>query len=431
MPENLIHDAGNTSLISCLLSGIPHDKMSPEDMRKMLFKMEREILLQSYTFPTTTSSDGYYHLWLSDSSTETGRRQIKAKTIDRLKDKAYAHAKSIDGAGAKTFHDLFDIVQDEKLKYIKNPEKILSVKNTITRNRSEYSRFFSGTAFEQKYVIEITKKDIEDITLYNLKRYDLTKKGFLSFRGILKSILRYAFEEYLTPDNIYERVNFKKYDDMLISSIPTSERVHSDSEIDRILDAIHQKQAKSPTYLPAYALELQIVVALRRGEVPPLMWKDTENGYISINKEQLTIKKSADNPKEHFEIVNHTKTWKDRRFPITEEIQELLDRIKAAQRLSGLDSEFLFPAQTDTGVITNNTVYNLYRRICKALDIPISRECMKGPHSFRRNAITKTVNKSGGNMLMASKLYGNTPDVAENNYYTGLDLEEARQILES
>ena len=52
-------------------------------------------------------------------------------------------------------------------------------------------------------------------------------------------------------------------------------------------------------------------------------------------------------------------------------------------------SEYLFPDKnTDLGVINNNTVYRLYSRICKKLGIKISRDEIKGTHSFRRNAIT-------------------------------------------
>ncbi len=91
---------------------------------------------------------------------------------------------------------------------------------------------------------------------------------------------------------------------------------------------------------------------------------------------------------------------------------------------------YLFPADTDNGVITNNTVYNFYRRICKKLNIPISKDHVKGTHSFRRNAITKVVNTTGGNILMASKLYGNTPKVADSNYYTGLDIDDAKDVVE-
>ena len=95
-------------------------------------------------------------------------------------------------------------------------------------------------------------------------------------------------------------------------------------------------------------------------------------------------------------------------------------------------SEYLFPDKnTDLGVINNNTVYHLYSRVCKKLGIVISRTEIKGTHSFRRNAITDVVNSTGGNVVLASKLFGNSPEVACKNYYTGIDLNEALEALNS
>ena len=52
-----------------------------------------------------------------------------------------------------------------------------------------------------------------------------------------------------------------------------------------------------------------------------------------------------------------------------------------------------------------------------------------GPHSFRRNAITDVVNATNGNMTLASQLFGNSPMVVNNNYYTGVDMESALTAL--
>ncbi len=399
-------------------------------MRNLYFEMEKELLLRRYTFPTQPSSDGYYHLWVTDSGKKGGRRQLKAKTLNELKDKAYNHEKGINGQAGKTFKNVFEMVQQEKLRYVKDKEKRLSVMNTVNRNRSEYKRYFAGTDFENKLVTDISKRDIELFTLMTLERFSMKKKGFLSFRGILKSVFKLAYEEYWIADNVYDRVDFGKYKDMLLRPTPINERVHSDEDMERIMSFIHNKQLVSPDYLPAYAIELQILMGLRRGEVPPLTWSDIRKGCILISREQITVKKGENNPKEYFAIVNHTKTWKDRKFPITKEIQDLLDRIREVHKRIGYHGDYLFPADTDTGVITNNTIYNFYRRMCAKLDIPISRDRIKGTHSFRRNAITRAINNSGGNVLMASKLFGNTPDVAENHYYAGLDLDEAKAVLE-
>lgn len=53
----------------------------------------------------------------------------------------------------------------------------------------------------------------------------------------------------------------------------------------------------------------------------------------------------------------------------------------------------------------------------------------KGTHSFRRNAITDVVNASGCNIILASKLFGNSPEVAKKNYFTGIDMQDALECL--
>lgn len=39
-----------------------------------------------------------------------------------------------------------------------------------------------------------------------------------------------------------------------------------------------------------------------------------------------------------------------------------------------------------------------------------------GSHSFRRNAITDTVNATNGNVELADQIYGNSPRVVKGNY---------------
>lgn len=59
---------------------------------------------------------------------------------------------------------------------------------------------------------------------------------------------------------------------------------------------------------------MQIIMGLRRGEIPPLEWKDVHEDYVEIVKEQLTVRKSKENLKEYFVTVYHTKNHKDRRI---------------------------------------------------------------------------------------------------------------------
>lgn len=90
---------------------------------------------------------------------------------------------------------------------------------------------------------------------------------------------------------------------------------------------------------------------------------------------------------------------------------------------------YLFPANTQNGVITNRAVYYVYRKICKKLNIEVQEDVIRGPHSFRRNAITSVVNSPNGNMELTSSLFGTSPKVAKSNYFTGIDMNNAIEVL--
>lgn len=397
--------------------------LSLEDLRKWYKEMEKEQILSSYTFPAKPSSDGYFHVYVTATG---GRKQIKAKNLDKLKEKVYEYEKGINGATRKTFKDVFENVQQEKLVYVKDEEKLISINNTICTVRSNYKRFFEGTEFETMFIDEISKTDIEKLCFAVLKKQDLKKKAFMNMRNILSSVFKLAYEQYWIVDNPYTRIDFKKYNDMLARDTAVHMRVHSSEDIDRMLVFLHKKQADKPSYIPAYALELQIIMGLRRGEIAPLRWSDVKKHSIRICQEQITDKGNKD-----LVIVSHTKTYKDREFPLTTTISEFIDRLMAVHDEFYPASPYLFPDDSQKNrVINNRVVYRLYERMCRKLDIEISREFTKGPHSFRRNGITRVCNASGGNIYLASVLYGNSPQSASKHYYTGINLSEAKALLE-
>lgn len=405
-----------------------YDKLSLGDIRKIYLMREKQELLSNYTFPNKAGGDGYYRIYVKDTTKKSGRKQLSAKTLDELEEKVYQYEKGVLGHGHKTFEEIFTLVESDKKKYIKDNIRLLSVENTIKRDYSEYKRFFEGTEFAQKFIDDISSKDIENIIFYNLSKYDIREKGFSSLKAILRGVFRKAFTEGWIAINEFDRVDMKKYDSMIIADVPINKRCHSNATVNNMIDYLHMYQMKKPSYLPAYALEIQILMGLRRGEVPPLEWADINDTFIEINKEQLTVKKT-DKEKEHFVIVPHTKTYVDRYFPITDALDNFLKRLKEVHRKYYPDSKYLFPADSANGVITNNTVYNFYRRMCKKLDIEVNQDFKKGTHSFRRNAITDVINSSGGNVILASKLFGNSPEVAKKNYFTGIDMDDALKCL--
>ena len=203
--------------------------LSQEDI---MLKILKEVHPYSVFF---SESDNRWHTTIADNTKVNGRRPIARKNKIDLEKFLLKHYQieltpellQEQEEKSKTFKEVFEIVKKEKLQYIKTPEKMISAKNTAIKTNSEYRRYFADTDFENMSINQITKDDIESICLLNLKKYNLKKKAFLSMRGILKSVFDYAFSEYLINDNVYQRIIFKKFNDMLIPDTPTHKRVHS------------------------------------------------------------------------------------------------------------------------------------------------------------------------------------------------------------
>ena len=421
-----------SAVISQFLSSPGGDAILDPEVFRELYRISMEQkLLEKYTFPKKPSSDGYYHCAIKDPSRRNGYRHVKSRTPEGLRDKVLQFERGELGESRKTFRDAYTILQQKTGDLVKCSERRLSVTNSISRHWQTYDRFFTGTDFEKLYVDEITELDIEAVCRMNLERYDLRKRAWQSMRTVVKQVMDLAFHRRWIQENTYLRCDFAQFRDMVLPDVPIARRAYSPEEMEKIMAFIAEKQRKSPSYLPAYALEMQILLGLRRGEVPPLRWSDVHDFWIGIEREQITLKpKTGTGGRDTFHIVGHTKNGKNRQFPITREVRDLLDRLRAVHRLYYPGSEYLFPADSEEGVITDNTVYNFYRRMCRALEIPVCQDTVRGTHAFRRNAISRYVNLEGGSIEDAARLFGNSALVAEKHYFTGMDVEKFRKVLD-
>lgn len=403
-----------------------NDKITLEDARRLYYMAAREELLKNYHFPQKPNKDGYFRIYVKDITKKSGRRQLFAKDLETLRDLVYDYEKGTKRRLHRTFADVFEIYLDESLRMTKDPEKKISAKNTANRTKSEYRRFIGNTAFADCFIEDITKNEIDQIIRMNLERHNLRRKGLSSLLAILRQTFAFAYEQEWIEENPFERILAKRYFKMVLADVPIEMRTHDEETVQRILDALRDYHRRKPGYIPAYALEFQILTGMRRGEIPPLQWSDFTDDYFVIHREQLSDRV---NGKETFSIVSHTKTYKARHFPIGTDLKYLLERLWDVHETYYPNSVFLFPADTKNGVITNNTVYELYRRICKKLGIPISRDFIKGTHSFRRNAITDVINATNGNIVLAAEMFGNSPAVINKHYLTAVELDAGREAL--
>ena len=402
-----------------------YDNLSANELRILYEQAMKNEIISKYTIPSKPSKDGYFRVWVADSTKKTGRRQITAKTLEELENKLYAIEKGRYGSARKTFKECFYILQESKMQYIKKQADIESTKSTIKRNKADFRRFIEGTALENMYVDEVTKKDLEANILFNCQRYDLIKSSFNAMKTILSSTMRFAFTEEWIESNPYERLDFRQYKRLYDDGADTIDRMFDDIQIQKILRELEKIHSEHPAQMTAWCAHLEMLVGFRPGEAPPLLWEDIHGNYFKVCKEQIKTVSGA-----HMG-VNHTKTRYNRRMPLTPRGKALLERIKAVQSVYFPDTPFLFPNTDGTDCVKKNAVYKVLQRICDRCEISLSTNARKGTSAFRKRQ--STMLQKATSAELESRINGHSPDVAKRHYLgdDGVNMEEAVRVLDA
>lgn len=362
-------------------------------------RIVRDKILGSYnfTFPNgPCKSDGCYHLHLHNAEGKTISRTVKAKTIEELKDKIYKYHKDMLPSSL-TFAEMFQQAQQDVFRYV--------------------------------------KQDSDDMILYNLQRYDLRTRALSSLKSIIRMTFDYAVSHGCIRHNPYPDLDSRRYRDLLAPDAPVRERGYTEDELNRILNYLHQKEESDPKCTTSWALELVVICALRRGEVPPLRLEDIQWGRqpgLYLHRTLLEVRNTDSDNKIGYYPVEHTKTHKDRLYPMSDQLKEFLDRYLPIRNAHYPTSPFLFPARRwdnknhrweEGGMITDQTIPSFYSRMCTQLGIKRDSSCIRGTHAFRRNAITDTMVASGGNIDLTAQIFGNSPETIRKAYLLDMNYD--------
>lgn len=409
-------------------SSLSTPELTEEGVKEILMKLEYERIINSHKFSEKPDKEGYYRVYVKDATVPSGRKQFRDRNLDNLKQKVYNFVKCVpDSSNTVSFKDAFEYAQKFELNNV-SPERQFSKNNTISKNKSDYKRFFSGSSFENKNIRDITLRDIDLEVRSILKRLSLSKKGMASIRGIINMTFKRSLYMGWIASNPAERIIWKDYAKLLVEPVSIAERSYTDEELIAMHNYVLERHTQQPDYIPAYALEFQMLVGMRRGEIAPLLWDDVdfENRTIFVHRELISQQNKRAKAEQ---ICNYTKNGKSRYYPIADLEMEFLLRLKQIDEQYYPNSPFLFPSDTPNGCITNNMVYQFFRRMCIKLGIEISHKCIRGTHALRRNAITEAVNNSNGNFVLTAQMFGNSPETIRKHYYTGECLDELREVL--
>ena len=152
------------------------------------------------------------------------------------------------------------------------------------------------------------------------------------------------------------------------------DRVLSASDMNKLINTLHDKQVSNDLYIQNYAIELATLTGMLVGELSALKWNCIEENVLRIRYSEHRID-YEDKACEYY--IGEPKNRKHRTIPMPDEIKTLLNKVKTVQEKYGIVSEYVFANKE--GRVNSHTISCAMSRRCKDAGIGA-----RGIHAIRR-----------------------------------------------
>lgn len=290
--------------------------------------------------------------------------------------------------------------------------------NTIIKYGTDYKRFFENDPFEEKDVRNITDTDIGEFILRLLNRKNIPYRALKSMFGYMngtfeKCIMDKVIKKDENPCDLIDLPIYKKH---CVEARPKTaeERTVSDEEKRMMLGKFYSDQS-----VAKFAVELAIYTGMRVGELSGLRWED-----INFEKRIINIRHSERFDRETGTYyIASTKTGKERVFPLTDEIKDVLQRTKKFELKNGFLGDFVFT--DEKGRVHAKTISDCAKIATKTKEF----KSAKSVHALRRT-LNSNMRCSGVPATVAAGLLGHSEKVNEENYtYDVTDMKTKYEII--
>lgn len=376
------------------------------NVQEQIKMKKREELLSKHKYSITECADGYCRTYIPKP--DGGRKLIKRKSrkdVENIIIEFYRKKEEESYTFDSAYWD-WRKIKDE-----------LVGDNTVTKYNTDYLRYFKEKEFSKKLIREIADDDITVFIVQTVKTLKLCKEACKTLYGYINNVIKHAKKNKVITENPMEfmkAADFYKYCAEINKQ--TSDRVISDTQMKLLYEQFEKDHKKNPNYIPTYAVELASLTGMRVGELAALKWENIHDMYILINSSEKYNKKT----KEYY--IDTTKNKKSRKYPITKEIRNLLERVKRVELQNGTICEWVFA--NEEGRIHTQVISSCAKNKCIQLGIPV-----KSVHSYRRTLNSK-MRCNGVSSTVAASLFGHSKEVNEKYYtYDITDMDDKRQIV--
>lgn len=388
-----------------------------EDMMKM-------ILTKLHQYSIKRSTDGRYITYVPDETKTNGRRQIRKKSKAEL----YRYLLSFYGVedqdtkSRMSYSELFREWIRYKEQFVKATNKKRSLSpTTIRRYERDYDNYIKGTPLETVFIRRVTTPQLQIMIKDIIQRLELSEKCAGNLIGYIRQSFQYARRSGYIETDPAEMIDRALLLSMCRFSPPKddSEQVLTIKELVALRDSVISHEKAYPDYMPDYAVELAILTGMRVGELSALHWSDIDKEYIHIDfsEHRLDYKDRSSTL-----VIDEPKNGKHRRIQITEDISELLHRIK--MNSPDGEKEFVFTKPDGARCTSHDISCAVSRRAQEAGIKRTSIHCIRRTVSSLLNTILP--------QKAVAEMLGHTERVNEQhyNFSTAENAEKLRALEE-
>lgn len=412
----LLQDKTEDESMKLLHTFLDVNMIDPETYRELVYEVTKNHVLASHPYTIYQMSGD--HRWRTYVREPYGKRKaIIRKQKEDLEKDLVDHYRGTASENHPTFQNTYHLWRELK---------DLSVTDgTRAKHDTDYKRFFEGEEFITRPLSQITEADIERFIFKKISDCSLCRSALKSLVCIIKSVFAFAYKNRMnTEDPACDIDRSIFYRQCTEKERPIETVIIPDEEWIALYKLFQEDMLKDPAHMPPYAILFAAYTGVRVGELSVLKWDDIKTDPVTGTKFLLISRSESYNPTTKEYELRDVKNHKDRIFPITTQIQELLDALQQAQQDHGIYGEWLFPDGAG-GNVHKNIIRDYLRRRCEKAGITEI-----GTHTLRRT-FNSDLRTSGVSSVMASSLIGNSPYVNDLHYtFDVSDLAEKGRVAE-
>jgi integrase len=373
---------------------------------KVRWNMKREEILALHTNKIWLGSDSYWRTYIDDGK---GRKLVKKVKREGIDDAIVLNYKKKNKKEKTTFDDCYWHWRSVQDKMVSD--------NTSYKYDTDYKRFFSDTKFANKDIKKITEEDIKVFIVDLVKNKKLCKRACKRLYWYINSVFLSAQINRLIENDPVKFLKAKQFYKYCTEPKKDINRVLvSDEDMSLLYKRFDKDHILKKNYITTYAVQFASLTGMRVGEIAALRWDCIFDDYILIDKSE------KHNRKTNKYSIEQTKNKKERKFPLTDEIRDLLAEIYVRETEYGYLCEWVFA--NESGRIHCLQISSCAQAKCRQIGI-----AKKGIHAYRRTLNSK-MKCAGVPTTVAAAILGHTEEVNEEYYtFDVTTMEEKQKII--